>query len=167
MTPYDLVVLDVVFLSDMFTIFLWTCLFRLSLTFAAGGESLNSSLLASPIKIQAGLILWKHQNIIDNLRCAKMTLHPLATIHFHSNLALELRLQDAPQKLEMVFVRPFLSHVRVHFGAQIRVEMVGCKQMKVFVEHHRIWLMHPRWKSSQEPSSLSGKVELDQNKMSS
>ena len=61
--------------------------------------------------------------------CKNDLFDPFVTVHF--------------TKLEMVFVRLFLSHCCRHFGAQIRVEMAGCKQMKVIVAHHMIWWMHP------------------------
>jgi hypothetical protein len=108
------------------------------LTSAAGGKNLNSSVLASPVKIQVGSILRKHRDIIDNLCRATMTFDPLVTIQFHSNLTLKRgALRDDAQKLENVFARPSLSHRRVCFGAQIQVEMDGCKQMKVIVAHRR------------------------------
>jgi hypothetical protein len=66
-------------------------LFWSSSTSAAGGESLNLFVLASPVKIQVGSILRKHRNIIDNLQlqCATMTFDPLVTVQFHSNLNLK------------------------------------------------------------------------------
>jgi len=46
---------------------------------AAGGESLNSSVLASPVKIQVGSILQKHRSVIDNLWCATIIFDLLTT----------------------------------------------------------------------------------------
>ena len=62
--------------------------------------------------------------------------------------------QDAAQKLENVFARPFLSHCGVCFGAQILVEMDGCNQMKVIVAHPRIWSMHPRCQQEPQPTDF-------------
>jgi hypothetical protein len=94
-----------------------------------------------------------------------MTFDPLENVHFHSNLASSAGFdvfEMLHKKLENVFARPFLSHRRVCFGAQIRVEMDGCKQMKVLVAHRRIWL-HPRCfhesneNQAKEPFSSSGR----------
>jgi hypothetical protein len=57
-----------------------------------------------------------------------MTFDPLENVHFNSNLASSAGFDvfEMPhKKLENVFAR-------VSFGAQIRVEMDGCKQMKVY-----------------------------------
>jgi hypothetical protein len=84
-----------------------------------------------------------------------MTFDPLVTIQFHSSLG-AVFVKMLHKKLENVFARarPFLSHRRVCCGAQIRVEMDGCKQMKVIVAHRMILSMHPCCQQEPEPTDF-------------
>jgi hypothetical protein len=126
-------------------IFLGTRFVLVELNFCRWRQKLKFFCARFSVKIQVGSILRQHRDMIDNLCCATMTFDPLENVHFHSNLASSAGFdvfEMLHKKLETVFARPFLSHRRVCFGAHIRVEMDGCKQMMVIVAHCRICLIH-------------------------